>query len=151
MKTVFPDFPESKIMNRWQGKFFGSNPFLLQDKFGRIQQANLTWHGEVLVLRNVSFSRNCSRSLKFSHILFYGSSHSLELTCSGFFGWVQPQRSGNFHWQVYSDFPLENSFLRIETQNWDETALCWYSKVPHQMNGDFYCLLLNISCSAKYK
>ena len=47
------------------------------DKFGRIQQAKLTWHGEVLVLRNVSFSRNCSRTTKFSHILFYGSPGSL--------------------------------------------------------------------------
>ena len=48
-----------------------SSVFCVQYFFGRIQREYLTdWHGEILVLRNVSFSRNLDSALKFSHILF---------------------------------------------------------------------------------
>ena len=58
------------------------------------------WHGEMLVLRNVSFSRNLTSALKFSHILFHGSLHS---AIGGAFFAGHFDKSSNFHWQICTD------------------------------------------------
>ena len=67
--------------------------------FRKITARNI-WHVEMLVLRNVSFSRNLSSTLTFSHILFHGSPQSgIGVMC---FCWTH-DKSSNFHWQICTD------------------------------------------------